>query len=642
MSLPSALPSGTRLQNGAYAVGSVLGQGGFAITYKGGDMAQKRYVAIKEFFPPGAVRQGAVIHPFGGASQPHAQAIADFLREAQTLARFQDPSIVRVLTSFEENNSAYMVMEMLEGQTLASRIAEKGRLDEWEVIDIGVRLSNALEIVHGAGILHRDIKPENVMLARDGRAVLIDFGTAREFDANNSGNAPAMTQIVTPGYAPLEQYAKQARRGPATDIYGLGATLYHALSGQQPTSATDRAAGVELAKLQSMVPGLTPVVADAVMKALDMDMARRPPSASFFAARLQGRRPADTSGEASDFAALGAPSFPPTLNRVGSGAGASTQASSQASGASPSEQVSFHSRLERHTAAVNALAFAPHKGELASVGSDRIVNIWNWSQDRISQFFPAHQQPITCVDYSPDGQWLATGGRDGQVLIWDSSWPRVEAKRLPLAILGDGQVVMRDLAFCPVRRELLVADEGAVTLWSAQTWQVAARREFGATSLSWSPDGALVVLGSASAGFLELLEASSLEPLGHVAHLHSELSDVAFSPDGKWIATCGADGCLRVWSAAQGELKWEQRPSPSPMSCLVWSPDSRLICCGVRETVLMWTVEGELWRRLTRHKNAVYSLAFAPNPPSPYRYVLASASRDHTINILRIQAEPAP
>ena len=220
------LPKNTRLQNGAYAVAEVLGQGGFGITYKGGDMSLRRYVAIKEFFPQGSIRHNSTIRPDRTLSPADYNNIkAKFIDEAHRLARFSHPSIVRVFGVFEENNTAYMVMEFLEGHSLAQKITQKGSLSEKEVVDIAGKVSDALAAVHAEGLIHRDIKPDNIMLTNDGRVVLIDFGTARSFASDKTVKHTAM---LTPGYAPLEQPGHHARFGAFTDSCALGTTLYHA------------------------------------------------------------------------------------------------------------------------------------------------------------------------------------------------------------------------------------------------------------------------------------------------------------------------------------------------------------------------------------------------------------------------------
>ena len=283
------LPKNVRLQNNKYAVGEVLGQGGFGITYKGGDMALKRYVAIKEFFPQGSIRHNSTLRPDRTLSPADYNAVkAKFIDEAHRLARFSHPSIVRVFGVFEENNTAYMVMEFLEGQSLLQRITEKRSLSETEVVDIANKIGDALAAVHAAGLIHRDIKPDNIMLTGDGRVVLIDFGTARSFSSNKTVKQTAM---LTPGYAPLEQYGQQARFGAYTDIYALGATLYHALTGELPSPATDLISGVELKAPNTINPNISQGVSNAILWAMKVKANERPQSVKAFLDALEKPAP---------------------------------------------------------------------------------------------------------------------------------------------------------------------------------------------------------------------------------------------------------------------------------------------------------------------------------------------------------------
>ena len=282
---PDALPAGALLI-GTYAVESVLGQGGFGITYRAHDQMLDRRVAVKEFFPAGCRRQGSDVGASRGQTESdYREARGQFLAEARTLARCHHPGIVSVHTAFEANQTAYMVMELLHGQSLAQLLtARGGRLNEADAVGFIERVGAALSFVHEQNLLHRDIKPDNIMVCDDGRTMLIDFGTAREAA---KGQAQNHTVVVTPGYAPLEQYAKQARRGAFTDIYSLAATLYHLLCGQMPPAASDRAMGVALRPVRELSPQASASVARAVELGLQMEIARRPQSVSEFLQALK-------------------------------------------------------------------------------------------------------------------------------------------------------------------------------------------------------------------------------------------------------------------------------------------------------------------------------------------------------------------
>jgi len=284
------LASGTSLQQGAFRIDSVLGQGGFGITYLATDTRLGRAVALKEFFPAACYRDGIAVAPGGTMAPADFQASKQrFLEESRTLARFRHPGIVNVFTTFEENNTAYMVMEFLLGQNLGALVQQRGgALDETEAIDFIRAAGEALDTVHQAGLLHRDIKPENLMLCHDGRIVLIDFGTARDFAA---GHTQGHTVVVTPGYAPLEQYAQRAQRGAYSDIYALGATLYFLLTGETPVAATDRIAGIDLEEPGQKKPWISPQVSAAVRWAMALKVDQRPQTVRAFLDALLATTP---------------------------------------------------------------------------------------------------------------------------------------------------------------------------------------------------------------------------------------------------------------------------------------------------------------------------------------------------------------
>jgi serine/threonine-protein kinase len=268
------LNPGISLASGEYQITKPLGQGGFGITYQGIDTKLNRAVAVKEFFPEGCWREGNTVISAGRWNpSTYTNAKQQFLQEGQTLAQFNHPGIVRVFYYFEENNTAYMVMEYLHGQTLGKLLTTRGgKLPEDEALFYIQKVGQALEVLHQTQCLHRDIKPENIMVTKKGRVVLIDFGAARDFTSKNTAR---FTMMLTPGYAPLEQYGQSLKYGAFTDIYALGATLYHLLTGQIPLSAVERAAGVELKTAREVNPQISPHVSEAVMKAMAMSVGER-------------------------------------------------------------------------------------------------------------------------------------------------------------------------------------------------------------------------------------------------------------------------------------------------------------------------------------------------------------------------------
>lgn len=277
------LPSGTLLL-GRYRVDAVLGRGGFGITYRARDVRLGRDVAVKELFPPAAARSGSTVVVAESNRREFDEARSRFQREAAALARFNHPGIVRIFEVFEANQTAYLVMELIEGASVGELLRGRGSpFGVAEVLDLVLRVGDALGVVHDAGLLHRDVNPSNVMVDRGRRVVLIDFGLARQYGVDTSGS---VTRAVTPGYAPPEQYAGSASSGPPCDVFGLAATAYKLVTGATPTNVFDRQAGALLPAPIDVCPGIPQMVSAAILDGMELDPNHRPATARAFLDRL--------------------------------------------------------------------------------------------------------------------------------------------------------------------------------------------------------------------------------------------------------------------------------------------------------------------------------------------------------------------
>jgi formylglycine-generating enzyme required for sulfatase activity/serine/threonine protein kinase len=239
-----ALPPGTRIEE--FELKSVLGAGGFGVTYRGFDHQFHRDVAIKEFLPGEiAMRRadGATVTPRSDEDDENYRfGLNRFLDEARLLARFDDPYIVRVHRYVETNGTAYLVMEYRDGESLAQLLTRRrSALGEDEAKRILFEVLSGLQTVHAHNYLHRDIKPSNIYLRKGGACMLIDFGAARYALGEHSRSLMGM---MTPGYAPYEQYSYTSKQGPFTDIYAVGATLYRCLTLRAPVEAAERITAV--------------------------------------------------------------------------------------------------------------------------------------------------------------------------------------------------------------------------------------------------------------------------------------------------------------------------------------------------------------------------------------------------------------
>jgi len=236
MSAEIALPKGYALHE--YQIEQTLGIGGFGLTYLATDSNLNLKVAIKEYLPGDLAQRGddqSVRPKAESAFESFKWGLSRFLDESRTLASFRHPNIVRVLRFFEANRTAYMVMEFVSGEPLGEWIRSRRPLGQGAVLAIAGPLLDGLELVHRTGYLHRDIKPSNIFIRDDGSPVLLDFGSAR-----SSTSGAELTAIVTPGYAPIEQYHAHGQQGAWSDLYAFGGVLYWMITGKRPVEAVAR------------------------------------------------------------------------------------------------------------------------------------------------------------------------------------------------------------------------------------------------------------------------------------------------------------------------------------------------------------------------------------------------------------------
>ena len=281
-----------------YLVGKVIGYGGFGVTYIGWDSILQQRVAIKEYLPSEFATRSmgqADVTVFGGnKAQQFADGMAKFIDEAKRLAQFQsEDGIVRVYDSFETNNTAYIIMEYLDGETLNTFLNREGKVPIEKAVEMVTPVIRSLETVHKAGIIHRDIAPDNIMIAKDGKVKLIDFGAARYATTSHSRS---LTVIIKPGFSPEEQYRSRGDQGPHTDIYALGAVLYRMVTGETPPDALERRAFFENKKKDILVPPsksckIPKNIENAILNAMNVRIEDRTSSAGAFLQQLTSEAP---------------------------------------------------------------------------------------------------------------------------------------------------------------------------------------------------------------------------------------------------------------------------------------------------------------------------------------------------------------
>ena len=303
---PLALPCGTVL-GGKYILGHVLGQGGFGITYIAQDYQTKERVAVKEFFPDAmAMRtQTHTVSAHSGEQKENFQyGKACFLSEAETLAEFiGNPNIIRVYSYFEENGTAYYVMEYIEGESLQQYVrAHDGKISWEETKKFLFPIMEALGAVHEKGIIHRDVTPDNIYITKDGDVKLIDFGAARYSLGEKSRS---LDVIIKHGFAPMEQYTRRSKQGPYTDVYALAATMYYVLSGKLPQDSIDRLEEDHLADLNALGVNIPANAEKAIEKALSLRHADRFQSMAEFKDALISEKPLTETADRSSVEPVG-------------------------------------------------------------------------------------------------------------------------------------------------------------------------------------------------------------------------------------------------------------------------------------------------------------------------------------------------
>ena len=285
-----ALPEETLLAD-RYLIGKVLGVGGFGITYKVWDTINQSTCAVKEYAPSELsyrMKDSTVIKINSSSLSLFEHGMQRFMEEAQMLKRLENiPEVVKVNQCFQQNQTAYFSMEFLDGMNLKSIVKNVGgSIDYQDMTRLIAVIGNAMDMIHKTtGILHRDISPENICVLKDGSARLLDFGSARQTIA---GARQGFSVELKPGFAPLEQYSKNGKQGPYTDVYALACTYYYSLTGKMIPSAVDRLEGKEYEPLCRVNPEISAAVSAGVDRALELDYRSRIQSMKEFVDIISG------------------------------------------------------------------------------------------------------------------------------------------------------------------------------------------------------------------------------------------------------------------------------------------------------------------------------------------------------------------
>jgi serine/threonine protein kinase len=274
----AALFVGTLLENGRFRIERELGRGGFGITYLAMDSALEQRRALKELYPETAFRSGSSL-TFGSAPYD----IERFIREARNAAALRHEGVVTVHSVFEENGTAYLAMEFVDGQSIEAELDAMGRVDPKRAEQCLRYVLSTLSYVHSRNIIHRDIKPSNIIATGENRWVLIDFGSAKD----SSSHSREVSRLVSANFSPLEQFGGQTPV-PASDLFALSATVYQMICGESPPDAVFRAStGTAVPPLQSRVPEISEALSNAIQAGLGLRVEDRPQSATAFLGLLE-------------------------------------------------------------------------------------------------------------------------------------------------------------------------------------------------------------------------------------------------------------------------------------------------------------------------------------------------------------------
>jgi hypothetical protein len=586
--MSNALQANYRLDE--YVIQSVLGHGGFGITYLARDTRLGALVAIKEYFPQAyAVRDRTnTIRPNTGGDTADVEnyrwGLQEFLKEARALAQFKHANIVRVLRFLEGNGTAYMVMEYEEGESLSDHLARHGGfLSEPLLLNIFLPVLTGLQAVHDAGLLHLDIKPDNIYLRRSGPPMLIDFGAARQ----RSGSDRSEKVALTPGYAALEQYPARGDLGPWSDVYSIGATLYRCITGKEPIDSRDRERGLNKLHIDPLVPATrfdrprySPHIRECIDRAMALNAAERPRTAFALQNGLMGKdmnaaRPASAASAYSRGAGF-----------IGIVAAEKTDKRRRLIPRGPLE------RLLVFVVFLAVLVVAPVRIMLATnlltedqlyAFIDRLRGDSSEAGMQATRFFEEKLLGIKRPpEYVPSAS-IATA-RPGPLPKRDAppAVPPFETgKQLAVTVATSAPVA--SLAFLQDGTRIAAAlDDGTIELRDAETGarlQTLLHGTGHPGAVAASADGQLLAFSGDNDG-IEIWDMKQNVFLTELPGHDDAVIALGFSPDGELLASIGRDQSAILWDVATGKMILDlSKPACEPLS-LAFSPDGNRLAIG--------------------------------------------------------------
>jgi len=614
----SALPTGYML--GEYKIESVLGIGGFGVTYKAEDTALNATVAIKEYFPQAFATRSAdatqTIRAKANGYENYQWGLQEFLKEARALARFKHNYIVRVLRFMEANGTAYMIMEYEEGESLGAYLKRTGgHLKEADLLKVFLPVLSGLQAVHDAGMLHLDIKPDNIYLRTDGTPMLIDFGSVRQ----TKGNSPDQRVALTPAYSALEQYPTINREpGPWSDVYSMAATIYTCIVGKPPTDVMKRYETLKRKFPDPLIPATKferPIYAkhirETVVHALELDPKKRPQSATELQKALMGQSLEEARQVKKPTAAFNSGFI--GIRR------APVQEAEKKKGRS------FFEKLLITLVIVPAIAIFTiqiliQTGVLTRAQVYDHLDVFLYQTSKVADATKSELKRTLRLDDSPSIY--------DQTQIMTAEQIRNRKKRLPpfslqrklaQTLTGHKSQVIK-LAFLPSGDILAsVSADGTLILWNVKTGKLVKKLSdpkdsFGAFALS--DDGTLLAKSGQhnSVRIYDLVNNKALLTLkGH----ENFINQMVFSPDGKYLATVSDDKTLVLWDVANGKAVGKKDDFADSVLSADFSPSGGILVTGDASGIVNhWTIPA--LKRLAniqanKPNEEVNSVSFSPN-----------------------------